>query len=532
MDSAPFTNENTVLNHQQDDTMDEFHRSFDRAIETVTDELGEAYPLWIDGDPVETEASFTVNNPGNLAQEIGTFPAAGSVEVDHAVEAAADAFDGWRNTQWRDRIEFFRRAADSAVKRKFELAATLTLENGKNRFEAMADIDEGIDFLRFYCQELERNEGYRRDTGEPTPDQHCHNRLVPFGVFGVIGPFNFPFAILVGMTTGAVITGNTAVVKPASQTPLIAHKAYELFADAGLPDGVINLITGGGRAVGQPLVEHPTVDGVVFTGSREVGRGIQATFLEQEKNGPVIAELGGKNPVIVTANADLEKAVSGVTNGAFGFSGQKCSATARVYVHTDLLDVFLERLIAETEKLQIEPPETKDAFIAPVIDDQALDRYREICSRARRDGNILTGGDVVESPDLPDGRYVKPTVVTDIPHDHELAREEHFLPFVTIHPISDLNDGIEKANDSQYGLCAGFFSDDETQIDTWFNRIEAGMCYVNRDQSATTGALVQAQPFGGWKSSGITSKFAGGYWYLPQFLREQTRTVVGSTGRQ
>jgi len=204
----------------------------------------------------------------------------------------------------------------------------------------MAEIDEGIDFLRFYSGEFERHDGYRFDTGEPTPGQHCRNRLEPFGVFGVVGPFNFPFAIFTGMTAGAAITGNTVVAKPASTTPLIAHEVVEILSNAGLPDGVVNLVTGGGRAVGQPLVEHEEVDGIVFTGSRAVGRSIQETFFEQAKAGPVIAELGGKNPVIVTENADLDKAVSGVTKGAFGFAGQKCSATSRVYVHEDVIKSF------------------------------------------------------------------------------------------------------------------------------------------------------------------------------------------------
>jgi 1-pyrroline-5-carboxylate dehydrogenase len=392
----------------------------------------------------------------------------------------------------------------------------------------MADVDEGIDFLRFYSRELERNEGYRFDTGEPTPGQHCANSLEPFGVFGVIGPFNFPFAIFTGMTAGALLAGNTVVAKPSKATSLIAHKAVNILVEAGVPDGVLNLVTGGGREVGQPIVDHESVDGIVFTGSRAVGRKIRRSFVEREKSGPVIAELGGKNPVIVTANADIDDAVAGVAKGAFGYAGQKCSATARVYVQGDVLSRFTERLVAETEALEIRPPEHEDAFVSPVIDDAALDRYRDICQTARDVGRIRTGGTLVDVG--PDGRYVEPTVVTDVPHSHELARDEHFLPFVTIHPVSDLGEAITKANDSEYGLCAGLFSSDESEIETWFDRIESGMCYVNRHQSATTGALVGAQPFGGWKASGTTSKFAGGYWYLPQFMREQTRTVVGDGG--
>lgn len=532
MESESFENEQTVFTHQQHGTTDEFHRSYERAVETVKTKLGNTHPLRIDGQPVETNDHFTVTSPGDTSLEIGRFADGTADAVDRAVTAASDTFDEWRGTHWSERAETAQNAADHMCDRKYELAAVLTLENGKNRTEAMADIDEGIDFLRFYSRELERNDGYVIDTGEPTPRQHCTNRLEPFGVFGVIGPFNFPFAIFAGMTMGAVLAGNTVVAKPASTTPLIAHEVVDILSAAGLPEGVVNLVTGGGRAVGQPLVEHREVDGMAFTGSRDVGRNIQKTFFDQGKNGPVIAELGGKNPVIVTANADLQKAVSGVKNGAFGFSGQKCSATARVYVHEDVVDQFTRRLVSETEALPIRPPEQKDALLAPLIDESAEERYRSICDTAREEGRIRTGGSTVTSADLPDGRYVEPTVVTDIPHGHELAREEHFLPFVTIHPVSDVDEAITKANESQYGLCAGLFSEDEDEVTEWFERIESGMCYVNRHQSATTGALVQAQPFGGWKSSGTTSKFAGGYWYLPQFMRERTRTVVGEVGRK
>ena len=545
MDTRPFENERTLAAHRENGSLDEFHRSYADAVASVESELGASHSLWIDGRWVETDETYTVTSPADENLEIGRFAAGGSDEVDRAVAAARDAFDEWRETHWRERAEVFRRAAEVMRERKFELAATLTLENGKNRAEAMADVDEGIDFLRFYARELERNDGYEYDTGEPTPGQHCTNALEPFGVFAVVGPFNFPFAIFCGMLSGALLTGNTAVAKPASATPLIAHRAVEILVEAGVPDGVVNLVTGSGRAVGQPLVEHEDVAGAVFTGSRTVGRSIRRTFFDLEKSGPVIAELGGKNPVIVTANADLEKAVSGVRNGAFGYSGQKCSATSRVYVDERVIEAFTDRLVDATEELVIDRPRAEDAFVSPLIDDDALDRYVEICEAAREVGTIRTGGRVVaggdgsggsgaedRTGDLSAGRFVEPTVVTGVPHDHELARDEHFVPFVTVHPVSGLDEAITKANDSSYGLCAGLFSEDEDEIDAWFERIESGMCYVNREQSATTGALVQAQPFGGWKASGTTSKFAGGYWYLPQFLREQSRTVVGDVGRR
>ena len=532
MRAQPFENELTVAAHRRDGTVDEFHRAYEDALDAVEGRLGETHPLVIDGDAAWTDDRFTVTSPGDRDRVIGEFAAGDATDVDRAVDAATERFDAWRSTTVADRVEPFRRAAEIVRDRKYELAATLTLEAGKNRTEAMAGVDEGIDFLRFYAREFDRHDGYRLDTGEPTPGQRCENRRVPFGTFGVVGPFNFPFAIFVGMTTAAAITGNTVVAKPASATPLIAHEFVEILAEAGLPDGAVNLVTGGGSAVGGPLIEHEDVDGVAFTGSRAVGREIQRTFVEREKPGPVVAELGGKNPVIVTDHADLDRAVSGVARGAFGFAGQKCSATSRVYVHEGVIDSFTPALVREAEELAVLPPGEAEAFVSLVIDDDALARYRRICETAREDGTVHTGGHVVDSEALPDGRYVEPTVVTEIPHGHDLAREEHFLPFVTIHPVSDLDEAITKANDSEYGLCAGLFSESDAEIEAWFDRIESGMCYVNRAQSATTGALVGAQPFGGWKASGTTNTFAGGYRYLPQFMREQTRTVVSEVEPQ
>ena len=526
MRSVDFDNELTFHTHQQNGTEEEFHNAYDDAVELVKNELGSYHPLQIDGEAVETDDRFTVESPGDVDLTIGEFASGEAPEVEDAVEAAKEALPAWEDRDPSSRTEIFTTAADLLRERKYEFAATLSIENGKNRTEAMADVDEAIDFLEFYRHEFTRSNGYQFDTGEPTPDQHTTNLLRPYGVFGVVAPFNFPVAITIGMSSAAMITGNTVVLKPASTTPLVAQKYVALLEDAGLPDGVINIVTGGGRAVGNPLTEHEDVAGVAFTGSREVGLHIQETFRDLGKRGPVIAELGGKNPVIVSDTADIDDAVEGVMKGAFSFSGQKCSATSRVYVDDDIVDEFTEKLVAETEELTVGQPTDRETFLSPLIDESALEHYLEISEQARADGNVLTGGIEVTDSDLPDGRYVEPTVVTDIPHEHELAREEHFVPFVTVHPISDLDEGIEKSNDSEYGLCAGLFSTDDDEIDRWFDEVESGMCYVNRSQSATTGALVQSQPFGGWKFSGTTGKFAGGYWYLQQFMREQSRTRV------
>jgi len=530
MTLSQFENELTIHEHTQAGTLDEFHRAYEAEVDDIRSDFGATHPpdrrrRGRDRRDIHRHESGR-HGPGP-----GEFAAGDETHVDEAVAAASDAFDEWKETSWEERVAIFRDAADVIQDRKLEITALMAYENAKTRNEAIAEVDEAIDFLRYYSSELERNEGYTADTHEPTPGQRCVSDLQPYGVFGVVAPFNFPFAITVGMTTGALITGNTAVVKPASTTPLTAHAFYDALAEAGIPDGVVNLVTGGGRAVGQPMIEHEDVAGFVFTGSREVGLEIQRTFDELGKRGPVVAELGGKNPVIVSDSADVSKAVSGVKFGAFSFSGQKCSATSRVYVHEDIADEFTEQLVEETNDLSIGKPENRETVVSPLIDDSAIERYDDICETAAADGTVLTGGSRIDRENLPTGRYVEPTVVTDIPHDHALATDEHFLPFVTIHPVSSLEEGITKANDSDYGLCAGLFSEDEDEIDTWFDRIESGMCYVNREQSATTGALVEAQPFGGWKYSGTTGKFAGGPWYLQQFMRQQSRTVVGDVGQ-
>ncbi|MFB6095621.1 MAG: aldehyde dehydrogenase family protein, partial [Halodesulfurarchaeum sp.] len=394
MQQADFENELTQLSHQQRGDEAAFHRKYEDAVESVKADLGDHHPLWIDGEWVETDSQFQVVSPGNLDREIGTFASGGEAEVEAAVAAAADAFDDWR-TDWERRVEIMREAAEIMRERKFELGAIMSLENGKNRAEAMADVDEAIDFLRFYSRELERNEGYEYDTGEPTPGEHTRNLLKPYGVFGIVSPFNFPLAILTGMTTGALVTGNTVVVKPASTTPLIAHAFLDILTEAGIPDGVINVVTGGGRAVGEPLTEHEDVAGVAFTGSREVGLSIQRTFAEEGKRGPVIAELGGKNPVIVSEQADLEKAVNGVLMGAFSFSGQKCSATSRVYVHESLAEEFTNRLVAATENLPVGLPEDEETIVSPIIDQASVERYQDICETAREVGTVHTGGHLV-----------------------------------------------------------------------------------------------------------------------------------------
>lgn len=520
-----FDNENTFLRHTERGRAEEFHDKYERAVKKVRGELGRTYPLLIGGTQVPTRERFTVRNPAREDEVIGQFASAGKTEVDAAVAAAREAFPAWRATHFEKRAALFERVAEVLRARFFDLCAWMTLENGKNRVEAAADADEAIDFCRFYARELRAHHGYEVTTGEPYPGERTTSVLRPYGVFAVVAPFNFPLAILAGMTTGAVLTGNTAVVKPASTTPGTAHRFLDALREAGIPPGVVNLVTGSGPNAGEPLLQHPDVAGCVFTGSREVGEHIRAVFAR--KNGPVIAELGGKNAVIVSGKADLAKAAPGVARAAFGFGGQKCSAASRVYVVKKVHAAFLGKLVEETRKVVIGAPERKDVALGPVIEKRKVQEYEAAVDKARRAGaKVLAGGEVLKSGDHAKGFFVAPTIIDGLPKDHELFRTELFLPILCVAQVDSFEDALREANAGDYGLTAGLYSEDESEVRAFLDGIAAGVVYVNRARSACTGALVHGQPFVGWKWSGTTGKAAGGAYYLPQFLREQSQTVV------
>jgi 1-pyrroline-5-carboxylate dehydrogenase len=325
------------------------------------------------------------------------------------------------------------------------------------------------------------------------------------------------------MSSGALITGNTVVLKPASDTPISAFRfVQEVYSK--IPDGAINFVTGLGKIVGSTMISNPDVSGVAFTGSKEVGLFGFQTFTRQTAR-PFISEMGGKNPVIVTESADLEKATDGVLKAAFGYGGQKCSACSRVYVQKNIADQFLDKLISKTKKLTIGLPWEKDTYLGPVINETAKKKFEDAVSLAKKDGKIVFGGSILKDGPYQNGHYVQPTIVTSLPQNHKLVKEELFLPFLCVREFEKFDDAIKEANDSEYGLTAGIFSQNKSEIDEFFSRIEAGVTYANRAQSATTGAMVQAQPFVGWKNSGVSGKGAGGPYYLMQFLREQTQTI-------
>jgi 1-pyrroline-5-carboxylate dehydrogenase len=370
---------------------------------------------------------------------------------------------------------------------------------------------------------MEKNNGFRFELLSESSRHHNRSVLKPYGVWVVISPFNFPGALAGGPSSAAMVAGNTVILKPATDTPFTGWLLTECFRDAGIPDGVFNFVTGGGRTVGQTLVDHPDVAGITFTGSYEVGMNILREFSHSGFPRPVIAEMGGKNPTIVSKEADLDKAAMGVMRSAFGLQGQKCSACSRVYVHKDVKEAFTEKLLEMTEQIKVGDPTDRDTFMGPVMNEGSYEDYKRFVSDLRKDGRILYGGATLGD----EGYFVAPTIVDNLPEDHYLWKQEMFLPIVTIAEYEDPDEAMAKANDVEYGLTAGFFSEDDDEIQWFLDNIEAGVVYINRESGATTGAWPGYQSFGGWKGSGSTGKAAGSFYYVQQYMHEQSQTVVG-----
>src|SRR3954454_5881878 len=440
--------------------------------------------------------------------------------VHEAVAVAAAAQRDWRRMPVAERCALMRAAADVIRERVLETAAVVTLETGKPRVESIAEVEEAVDLIETYCGQIEAHDGFDVPLGTLSPAERNRSVLRPFGVFGVIGPFNFPVALVTGMSAGALVAGNTVVIKPSKHAPWSGALVGEAFARAGLPAGVVNVVHGGPQT-GEALAGSD-IDGVVFTGSAEVGRELARSFQEGAYGRPAIVEMGGKNPAIVTAEADLDAAAEGIVASAFGFSGQKCSACSRAIVVDAVHDELVARLRERTEQLAVGDPADGDVYTGPVIDERAVERFGAAGRDAERDGTVVAGGG---RPDLP-GLYVEPTIVADLPPGHPLTREELFVPFVTVTRVASLDEALAEANAVDYGLTAGVFSRDEHEVARFLDEIEAGVVYVNRRAGATTGAWPGIQSFCGWKSSGSTNKGGLGPYYVQQFMREQSRTVV------
>jgi 1-pyrroline-5-carboxylate dehydrogenase len=437
--------------------------------------------------------------------------------VDQAVAAARAAQPAWARTPLAERTAILRRLAGLIADRRVELAGIVSAETGKIRMEAVPEVQEGVDLIETYCGEMERTDGYRTKLGRLTDHEDNESVLLPYGVFAVIAPFNFPFALAIGMTSAALVSGNTVVLKPAEETPRSTGILGDLALEAGLPPGVLNVVQGRDDT-GKALVQAK-IDGVAFTGSAEAGHAIFAALNAKPPMRPVLAEMGGKNPAVVTSNADVERAAAGIARSAFGLSGQKCSSCSRVVVAREHHDELVRRLVDAANALTVGDPADPASNLGPVAGDDATARFDRAVEDARRDGEIAAGGERTHG-------YVAPTIVTGLPKGHRLTREELFLPFLTVTPVDSFDEALEEANAVDYGLTAGIFSEDEQERAQFLERIEAGVVYVNRREGATTGAWPGIQTFPGWKASGLSGKGGLGPHYVPQFMREQSRTVM------
>ena len=504
------------------------HTSYEAAVANLKADLGREFGMWINGQERFSEKKFEDRSPVDTGMVLGLFQSGTAQDAQDAIAAARAAFKGWAGTPWQERIALLRRAADLIDERIYRFGAVMSLEVGKNRMEAMGDAAESADLIRYSCDQMEKNNGYRVQMApDPLTGYTARNVSIlrPYGVWLVISPFNFPCALTGGPAGAALVAGNTIVMKPASDTAFSVRLLADCFRDAGLPAGVFNFVTGGGGTVGQALIDSPEVDGVTFTGSYDVGMRIYRQFAAFKYPRPTILELGGKNPVIISRHADLDRATVGLVRSAFGLQGQKCSAGSRIYIEEPVYDELVARLRDATNKLVIGDPTKREVFMGPVINQGAYSDFKNFAEDLSQSGKFLTGGNVLTEGNYGKGYFCTPTLATDTPIGHRLWKQEMFLPISMIHKVSNLDEAMMLANDVDYGLTAGFFGSEE-ESEWFFENIQAGVNYANRPQGATTGAWPGFQTFGGWKGSGSSGKNAGGVYYLPLYMHEQSRTVI------
>ncbi len=506
--------------------MDLFHTYFDEALAEVKDEAGAEHPAYIAGEAVRVEGGRKLKDvsPIDTSLVLGTFQAVTKDHIDQAVDSAKAAQKAWGRTPWQERVSILRQAAKLIRKRKFRLAAIMSIEVGKNRFESLGDAEESADLIDYYCDQMDDAQGFVKTMNSVTPVESNTDVLRPYGVFACIAPFNFPLALSTGMSSAALVAGNAVVYKPATDAPWTGIELYNIYRDAGVPPAVFQYVTGRGSEIGDHLVLHPRIDGVVFTGSKDVGLHI-FHGLSQKYVRPCLMELGGKNPTIIMPTADMEDAVEGVARSAWGLQNQKCSACSRVYVHKDVADEFVSRLIERTKGITIGDPTERDGYFGPVIHERSVRTYEQAVAQAKEEGEILYGGERLTEGALSKGHFVAPCIAK-LPLESDLFMRELFVPFLAIGVVDSLEQAIAESNRADYGLTAGIFSGDEAEIDYFFENIENGVLYVNKPTGSTTGAWPGAQPFCGWKGSGGSGKGGCGPYYVAQFMREQSRTVI------
>ena len=510
--SIPFRNEEFI-----DFSVSENKRAMRDALIDVQSELGREYDLVIGGRRLQTERKIRSINPALPAQVIGVHQRAEAEHAGLAMEAAQTAFESWRRTSAAERAGLLFRAAGMIRERKFEFCAWLVTEVGKNWAEADADVGETIDFLEFYGREALRLD--RVTTPIQYPGERNQFRYLPLGVGAVIPPWNFPFAIMAGMTMAAVVCGNTVVLKPSVDAPTIAAKFMELLEAAGLPDGVVNLCAGEGAEFGRAIVAHPQTRFVAFTGSKAVGLEIHESAAKTQPGQifikRTILEMGGKDSIIVAADCDMDAAVEGVAASAFGFNGQKCSACSRVIVDAAIYDVFCDRLQARVEQIKVGDP-AENFYAGPVISERSYRKVLDYIEIGKMEGRLLTGGHVIETEAC--GYYIAPTVIADVAPDARIAQEEIFGPVLAVIKSRGFDEALAIANNTEYGLTGAVYSSSGETLDRAREEFHVGNLYFNRK---CTGAMVGAHPFGGFNMSGTDSK-AGGPDYLLLFVQAKS----------
>jgi 1-pyrroline-5-carboxylate dehydrogenase len=485
--------------------------------------------MFIAGEKVYVEDKFQTFSPIDTELQVCTAQNGSADHAKAAVAAAKAARQEWRETPWQERVAVIRTIADQISDNIMDMSALMSFEVGKSRLESLGEVEESADLLRYYADTMEKNQGFVKEMGKLDPsDPGEQNRSVlkPYGLWVVISPFNFPVALSTAPIGAALVTGNTVVYKGALETPYSDWKVAELFAEAGLPKGVFNSVLGPDETVGQTLLDQPDVNGWTFTGSYEVGMKVLRTAASGAYPRPAVIEMGGKNPAIVSNTADLDKAALGVMRAAFGLSGQKCSACSRVYVQADVYDSFKEKLIETTVAAKVGDPTTRGPFTGSLAHQESFDKYQQYIDQARADGTILTGGQVLTEGDFARGYFVEPTIVEGLPEDHALVKNELFVPILHLSKVNSLQEAMERANDTEFGLTAGFFGEDQTEIDWFFRNIQAGTVYANREGGATTGAWPGVQAFGGWKGSSSSGKGTGALYTLLLYMHEQSQTLI------
>lgn len=503
--------------------MTELHAQFEKAMQAVRASLGKEIPSIVGGKPFTSGKFLEDRNPARQSELLAKFHTVPVSELDRLMETAVQAQKKWGFTPWPERAKLIRKAADLISERRLEIAAIMTLETGKNRLESLGDVEEAADLFRYYAGQLEESNGFLKPLAKLSPNENTRSVLRPYGAFAVISPFNFPLALSAGMSGAALLGGNSVVIKPSSDTPWCAYKLYECLRDAGLPEGVFQVVFGGGASLGDALVKHPKIAGLAFTGSKDIGMHLMRAISTHYPK-PALLEMGGKNATFVCADADVEKAAEGCVRSAFGLSGQKCSALSRVYVHKTVRDAFVSKVVEKTKALKIGDPALKETYVGPVINEKAWNRHIKAIEEAKKDGKILVGGENIKArKEFSDGFFVDPTVA-ELPRAHRLFKDELFTPFLALATFDSLEDAVREASDSEYGLTGGIFSEKKEDVEYFMNHMEAGVLYSNRQTGATTGAWPGVQAFCGWKGSGSTGKGGCGPYYVSQFMREQSQT--------